>query len=222
MTRSKLDFAENHPTWKHIYTEIFDKICKTIILPPLPACFLRNAPLPLFRFSTQCILICCHLWCPPVVTDLPKYHHHRVIADCFQIYCWHLLVSRLVAGKPDKSNTSQSCSNSLPGRAHLVLLLRLSTVCKKDRWAWSSSRVEQSSSSSSMMPHCTQRRRGSRCLALHTQAVARDWGNSSITKGSRWAGSVSMLVAMVNGGPNARMMSCREWSSGVDAANPLV
>lgn len=102
--------------------------------------------------------------------------------------------------------------------AHLVLLLRLSTVCRKDRWAWSSSRVEQSSSSSSMMPHCTQRRRGSRCPALQTQAVARDWGNSSITKGSRWAGSVSMLVAMVNSGPNVRMMSWREWSSTVDVA----
>lgn len=89
--------------------------------------------------------------------------------------------------------------------AHLVLLLRLSTVCRKDRWAWSSSKVEQSSSSSSMMPHCTQRRRGSRCPALQTQAVARDWGNSSITKGSRWAGSVSMLVAMlVNGGPKCK------------------
>lgn len=91
-----------------------------------------------------------------------------------------------------------------------MLLLRLSTVCKNDLWAWSSSRLEQSSSSSSMMPHCTQRRRGSRRPALQTQAVARDWGNSSITKGSKRAGSVSMLVAMVNRGTNVRMMRCRE------------
>lgn len=121
-----------------------------------------------------------------------------------------------ICWSPDWSQGSQidqtrhSHAQIPSGRAHLVLLLRLSTVCKKDLWAWSSSRVEQSSSSSSMIPHCTQRRRGSRCPALHTQAVARDWGNSSITKGSRWAGSVSMLVAMVNGGPNARMTSCRE------------
>lgn len=114
--------------------------------------------------------------------------------------------------------TCHSRARSFSGGVHLVLLLRLSTVCRKDRWAWSSSRVEQSSSSSSMMPHCTQRRRGSRCPALQTQAVARDWGNSSITKGSRWAGSVSMLVAMVNSGPNVRRMSCRQWSSGVDVA----
>lgn len=108
-------------------------------------------------------------------------------------------------GKPDRSNPSQSLPQLPRGGAHLVLLLRLSTVCRKERWAWSSSRVEQSSSSSSMMPHCTQRRRGSRCPALQTQAVARDWGNSSITNGSRWAGSVSMLVAMLDGGPNVRM-----------------
>lgn len=91
-----------------------------------------------------------------------------------------------------------------------MLLLRLSTVCKNDLWAWSSSRLEQSSSSSSMMPHCTQRRRGSRRPALQTQAVARDWGNSSITKGSKRAGSVSMLVAMVNRGTNVRVTRCRE------------
>lgn len=95
--------------------------------------------------------------------------------------------------------------------AHLVLLLRLSTVCKNDLWAWSSSRLEQpsSSSSSSMMPHWTQRRRGSRRPALQTQAVAREWGNSSITKGSKWAGSVSVLVAMVNRGTIVRMMRRR-------------
>lgn len=128
-------------------------------------------------------------------------------------YCW------LSVGPPEWLQRSQigqtrhSHARSSFGGAHLVLLLRLSTVCKKDRWAWSSSRVEQSSSSSSMMPHCTQRRRGSRCPALQTHAVARDWGNSSITKGSRWAGSVSMLVAMVNGGPNVMRTSWRGWSS---------
>lgn len=59
------------------------------------------------------------------------------------------------------------------------------------------------------MPHWTQRRRGSRWPALQTQAVARDWGNSSITKGSKWAGSVSVLVAMVNRGTNGRLMRGR-------------
>lgn len=107
-----------------------------------------------------------------------------------------------------KSDSPRSCSDY--EGAHLVLLLRLSTVCKNDLWAWSSSSLEQSSSSSSMMPHCTQRRRGSRRPALQTQAVARDWGNSSITKGSKRAGSVSMLVAMVNRGTNVRTMRCRE------------
>ena len=115
-----------------------------------------------------------------------------------------------------ESQIGQTCQNrarASSGGAHLVLLLRLSTVCRKERWAWSSSRAEQSSSSSSMTPHCTQRRRGSRWPALQTHAVARDWGNSSITKGSRWAGSVSMLVAMANGGPKTvRMMSCRQWT----------
>lgn len=115
------------------------------------------------------------------------------------------LVPRLAAAKAD---SPRSCSDY--EGAHLVLLLRLSTVCKNDLWAWSSSRLEQSSSSSSMMPHCTQRRRGSRRPALQTQAVARDWGNSSITRGSKRAGSVSMLVAMVNRGTNVRMTRCRE------------
>lgn len=122
---------------------------------------------------------------------------------------WRLLVPRLDAAKSDSPH---SCSDY--EWAHLVLLLRLSTVCKNDLWAWSSSRLEQSSSSSSMMPHCTQRRRGSRRPALQTQAVARDWGNSSITKGSKWAGSVSMLVAMVNRSTNVRMKRCREWRVG--------
>ncbi|TNN30589.1 hypothetical protein EYF80_059259 [Liparis tanakae] len=35
------------------------------------------------------------------------------------------------------------------------------------------------------------------------EAAARDRGNSSISKGSRWAGGVSTLFAMVSGGPNA-------------------
>lgn len=106
---------------------------------------------------------------------------------------------------PNWSRSSQAChTKSLSRGAHLVLFLKLSNVCRKERWAWSSSSVEASSSSSSMMPHCTQRRRGSRWPALQTQAVASDWGNSSITKGSRWAGRVSMLVAMANRGPNVR------------------
>lgn len=115
-----------------------------------------------------------------------------------------LLASKLVARKDEcVQSVLGSSVQRFFGGAPLVLLLRLSRVCRKERWAWSSSREEQPSSSSSMMPHCMQRRRGSRCSALQTQAVASDWGNSSITNGSRWAGSVSMLVAMVNGGQRA-------------------
>lgn len=142
------------------------------------------------------------------------HFHQNITTRAFEVSTVCIRNTVDICWSPDcGSQIGQTCrshATTSTGGAHLVLLLRLSTVCRKDRRAWSSSKVEQSSSSSSMMPHCTQRRRGSRCPALQTQAVARDWGNSSITKGSRWAGSVSMLVAMVNGGPNVRMMSCRE------------
>lgn len=169
--------------------------------------------LALYNPPSQFLVTLCSLSCLPcVMAALPKISPPTE-ALCPHSLCVHSTVWTSAGCRQVGSNKSTVMLRLPLGGAHLVLLLRLSTVCRNERWAWSSSRVEQSSSSSSsMMPHCTQRRRGSRCPALQTQAVARDWGNSSITKGSRWAGSVSMLVAMVNVGPNVRMMSCRQWN----------
>lgn len=116
--------------------------------------------------------------------------------------------------------TYQSPGRTSQGGAHLVLLFRVSTVWRNERRAWSSSRVEHSSSSSSsMMPHCTQRRRGSRSPARQMHAVTSEWGNSSITKGSRWAGSVSMLVAMMKSG--LTVMKRRSWGEDSDALEKI-